>query len=154
MKDLENLFVPCNIALLAKEQGFNKQCFGLYNKETTLHCDRLTLRTFNVITNKLLDILKSDACAAPIYQQLVDWFREKHEIYILPFIQFENKGVYDEELKESLDNIYFIFNLKELRKNNQNVLPYIEVIEPTFTHSDSDWYGNINQAFEEAFKLI
>lgn len=47
---MKRLFVPKNIALIAKEKGFDEECLGNYE--------------------------------APLYQQLIDWFRNKHGIVI------------------------------------------------------------------------
>ena len=152
---MNKLWVPYEIALKLKEKGFKDLCIYHYKRsqDFTKHSNVPTFEMKSAIGGQNHNQLSSRV-SAPLYQQVLDWFRERHEIYILPFIQFENKGIYDPDLEESLDNIYFIFNLKELRKNNQNILPYIELINPTFERSNSDWYGCLNMAIEEAITLI
>lgn len=69
MKNLEHLFVPYEIALKLKEKGFKETCFGLYDDIKVLHTNKKY-----VFVEDELNII------APLYQQVVDWFREKHKI--------------------------------------------------------------------------
>ena len=69
---MKELFVPYEIALLAKEKGFDKACFGYYltfgNNElmpVVMAFDEFKPLSYNVYLS------------APLYQQLVDWFYTK-----------------------------------------------------------------------------
>lgn len=69
---MKHLFVPYEIALLAKEKGFDEPCLAIYeNKE--LH----TWRVADTLVQQK-DLANSDSIVAPLYQQLIDWFREKN----------------------------------------------------------------------------
>lgn len=74
MENLKNLFVPYELALKLKEKGFNKPCLGYHN--IAYGDDSLGFSRGSGHLNSKDKIFPS----APIYQQVVDWFREKHEI--------------------------------------------------------------------------
>ena len=66
-------FVTYEIALNLRELGFDKPCLATYHKD--LHT---IIPIFAKFTNQK-HILK-----APLWQQVIDWFREKHNILIYP----------------------------------------------------------------------
>lgn len=74
---MKNLFIPYELSVLAKQKGFNEPCFSFYYDN-------------NFEFWKEQDVLKSIefpfdtvSCNAPLYQQIVDWFREKHNHVIM-----------------------------------------------------------------------
>lgn len=66
---MEHLFVPYDLALKLKEKGFNECCFGFFDP----------LHNGLVIYNDERENLNSEMSwvSAPLYQQTVDWLREK-----------------------------------------------------------------------------
>jgi hypothetical protein len=101
------LFVPYDLALLAKEKGFNYKVIATFNADKTI-------RLFDY------QIERSSALIAPMFQQIVDWLRTKHELYITQephkdgqysfYCQTENGmietyGEYYEALNEMLTDI-------------------------------------------------
>lgn len=68
---MKHLFVSYELAVLAKEKGFEQECLAHYNKQEELI---LSGHTQYALDKYNLGI------QAPIYQQLIDWFREKHKI--------------------------------------------------------------------------
>jgi len=82
MKELEKLFVPYKIAKQLSKRGFNKPCFGYY-----LEClERETNKTIfpllcEGVRPMLQEKLPDNLTNAPLYQQVIDWFRE-HNIGI------------------------------------------------------------------------
>jgi predicted ATP-grasp superfamily ATP-dependent carboligase len=75
---MENLFVPYEIALKLKEKGFDEPSLAYYDKDK------------DFIIGILNNIGLKRFISAPLYQQVVDWFREKHKIVIYV-------GLYDRE---------------------------------------------------------
>lgn len=81
---MKHLFVPYEIAVKAKKYGFNEECIAAYQK-TPKHLVKnegeICLRTHgNPFGNNIGGIFNNslkESTAAPIYQQLIDWFREK-----------------------------------------------------------------------------
>ncbi len=62
MKDMQELFLPHELALLAKNHGFNEPCFGSYRIGcptffAPFKCDKQSRVTF----------------LAPLYQQIITW---------------------------------------------------------------------------------
>jgi len=67
------LFVKYSVAFIAKEKGFKDRCLAFWNNGQL------------IISDNLPDDFQSNwkTCfAAPIYQQIIDWFREEHGISI------------------------------------------------------------------------
>lgn len=71
---MKNLFIPYELAVIAKEKGFNENCLGWYNYKS--------LEIFG--EDSVLDIYAGDdnRPLAPLYQQIVDWLRDKHNTWI------------------------------------------------------------------------
>lgn len=79
---MKELFVNYEIALKLKQLKFDKPCFAYYEVSDKLK-DGYRLRYVeHEDTNPLHQSIKNDNILAPIYQQVVDWFLSKHNIYI------------------------------------------------------------------------
>lgn len=124
MSDLKHLFVPYKLAIKLKEKGFNKPCFGYYN-------DFLNKPELKIKPTKRNDEYLDQLCVAPLYQQVVDWFRKKYmiEIYIRGCKKIGNFGGYEYVIG---DNAIIIS-----KQNN-------------FT----EYYEALDKAIEIALKLI
>lgn len=120
---MKHLFIPYPLAVLAKEKGFDEQfTLAYYNSGKEL-CNGINM---NEPINNSLNCRVGNI-VAPLYQQIVDWFREKHDIHIWATPWYE---IYP---KQKL--IGYIINGES---------------ETTF-HS---YYEALDKAIEEAFKLI
>jgi hypothetical protein len=64
-------FLTYELALKLKEVGFNEPCMGYYDCE----------RDLKLVPNK--NKFLSCEYAAPLYQQVFRWFREKHNLYVV-----------------------------------------------------------------------
>lgn len=85
------IFLPYTIALLAKQKGFDEPCLAYYCCSDVLHYD-----LGNQADEEDLHLnsrLSSISQAAPTYQQLVDWLREKHNTYITIIPDRNSKGI-------------------------------------------------------------
>lgn len=84
---MKHLFVPYEIALKLKEKGFDEPCFGYFieNSPNYVYHDTIHSNVWNNFTGatqpESIDKLK-----APLYQQVIDWFREK-QIWIVEYPQ-------------------------------------------------------------------
>jgi len=74
---MKHLFVPYKLALLAKEKGFDEDCVGYYLSKSELE----PVIQANSNPNKDAPDWKN-TISAPLYQQLIDWLFEKHDINI------------------------------------------------------------------------
>lgn len=141
---MKKLFVPYEIAVLAKEKGFNEPCFTHYTNE---------------FTKKLLHPLERfknynqypKLVSAPLYQQLIDWFDDQ---YI--FISIETEAI-------GSDEWVYIFKIKYLPTEKQNLKRRTSSFEykESFKEGPGSYVGGWNtrkealtEAFKEAFKLI
>jgi hypothetical protein len=76
---MQEQFVPYEIALKLQEKGFDWHCLAVYmNGEFQIP------RGFGmaIVTKEHVDVLKGKAILAPLWQQAIDWFAEKHNIDI------------------------------------------------------------------------
>lgn len=118
---MEELFVPHKIAILAKENGYNEKTFKVYDTQGAIQ------------EEAVMDILEQEKVNAPLYQQLIDWFRETHKLHIK--VQWRTFAV------KNCDGYYYDFNDTGKRPQDYH------------TGSDS-YYGTMNIALTKAFELI
>ena len=65
-------FVTYEMALKLKELGFDEECFALYrNGRLYLMCNFLKINS-----------TKESVISAPLWQQVIDWFREEYDIHV------------------------------------------------------------------------
>lgn len=68
---MKHLFLPYELAIIAKEKGFNEPCFAGYDNHGYLKLAEVTFQS-------AID----GCCQAPLYQQIVDWLFEQHQIHV------------------------------------------------------------------------
>ena len=74
---MEKEFIPYEQALKLKELGFDEICLAVYfNNKFKL------VKDLNINNVDLHVATEIDAILAPLWQQVVDWFREKYSIFI------------------------------------------------------------------------
>lgn len=114
---MKHLFIPYPLAVLAKEKGFKEKCIATYdvNKKIELH-------DYSAIGISIL--------SAPLYQQIIDWFREKHDLCI--------EVGYRNAYKKFTGSIHPIY-------------PKTLAFVGEFC---DEYYGSMNKTIEQAFKLI
>lgn len=78
---MKNEFVPYGLAVKLKEKGFNEPCFMVYHEKKFVAITSHQESNFPIptTTNKALG---SKTFTAPLYQQVVEWLRIKHKIYV------------------------------------------------------------------------
>lgn len=83
---MKHLFIPYELAVMAKEKGFKEKCFGYYDD----YFNKPELKIKPTEGDQYHDQL----CIAPLYQQIVDWLRRVHSIYIVFDVEEECFIVY------------------------------------------------------------
>lgn len=81
---MEHLFVSCELALKLKEKGFDEECLACFRD-----VGHIFSRVNNVYPIGFCRNSQSQGninymyhVATPLYQQVIDWFREKHKIIV------------------------------------------------------------------------
>lgn len=133
---MKHLFVPYDLALLAKEKGFNEPCIARYDAEKG-EILFITSKITTQMKNYDGDIYAFNRYCAPLYQQLVDWFRAKHLIIITPLL-YSRKHAYT----SSDPNFIFEFAISDHVNGHSSIA------------KNKDYYESFNKALIEAFKLI
>jgi len=73
-------FVTYEIALKLKELGFNEECLLVYNSYKVL---KHIISGTNPDIDDYISFNKyDDRLPAPLWQQAIEWFREKHSLHI------------------------------------------------------------------------
>ena len=91
---MEKEFVTYEIALKLKELGFNEECFGFFTYLGELR--RYTnhdgdLNTFQTVKNNQIK-MGDEWCCAPLWQQVIDWFIVKYNLYLSIFPYYNESG--------------------------------------------------------------
>lgn len=127
---MKHLFIPYDISRQLKDKGFNEECLAFFRGNQESLTTELPAKR-----NKNSMFVDATSVAAPIYQQALDWFREKHNIIIgVDYFDSGKSGYLDA------------------------CCGYVRTIKP-FKHTDvgglgNDYYKSLNIAIEEALKLI
>lgn len=143
----EELFVPYNIALLAKENGFDEKCFGRYFASTKafeveLEVIKDSMSVQHILRDSNSKFIHANAerlCVAPMYQQLINWFRKEKGIAV--FVNHWNKNF----MKDIMGNDEWEACV-DIIERPQGELSYHKFF--------SDYKEAMDNALEEAFKLI
>lgn len=123
---MKELFVNYEIAKQLKEKGFAEECLAYYHIAFGLTVERKVKENLSGTGTETL---------APLYQQVVDWFREKHKIHI----------------EMSYDPYHVL-------KKDNHYSCVATGIDGTF-HADTlvfgkDYYTVLDESITEALKLI
>lgn len=88
---MKHLFLPYELALIAKEKGFDEPCMAMYTvpDDGSKVCFAMfgdyefPMKQYSEAFNNYNSNDEFiETISAPLYQQIIDWFIEKHEIYI------------------------------------------------------------------------
>ena len=122
---MKKLFAPYELAVLAKEKEFNEDCLAAYS----FHSKEII--GIGVYTN-------NGQLLAPLYQQLVDWFREKHGINV-------EVKIYSRKFDVPNNEANMKFNITVIHPIKGDCVPRGKFI---------DYHQALTTALTEAFKLI
>jgi len=151
---MKNLFVPYEIALQLKEKGFDEECLACFTSKISDNNFNQFWYSEQIWDNSDLhpnprlcrnsDFGNINSCTAPLWQQAVDWFREKHEIEIQQVCRIPLKAI--EAAQGRLDHL----------KHKYIFVLYRETANPTISRDirGNDFYEVLTKAIEEALKLI
>lgn len=130
---MEKLFVSKELAVKLKEKGFDEECLAYWSE------GELFAKTSNGIKSGIKNQdLYPTKYLAPTHQQVIDFFREKHNLVLDVFQEFNGTDAYTG---------FWEVDISELRNYKQ---PHILVIEETF----ETYYEALNKAIESALTLI
>lgn len=125
VQELMGEFLSHSLSLKAKKKWYKGKCFAYYTKEGILHGN---LWAGNPIEMGLPDNSFHVDCYAPLVSQIIKWFKTKHHIRII-----ENPSIGEDCWLCVLD---------------------IEASEKLKNKYDHTGFLTLNEALEEAFKLI
>ena len=124
---MQKQFVTYEIALKLKELGFDEPCLGRFVGENTFILDSGELSQKQNTTTY--------APLSPLWQQVIDWFREKHNIHISIPNYYDGWSIDIRGFKQNINLEYHsepgncLENYYEARE--QAILKAIEIINNT-----------------------
>ncbi len=141
---MKNLFLPYELSVIAKEKGFDEPVMGYYKFITSEYLPKLILdhngeqNYFLKRHNSKIDSVTNEIDiyihSAPIYQQIIDWFRVEHNILLTPLACGGNKTV--------IGYKWFIQKGMEDTSYSRE------------TNKCSEYYEGLKEAIHEAFRII
>ena len=130
---MEKLFVTYELAKILLDKGFDEPCMGRFRKGKFQN---------NVLGNWYRhnsDEISIAYISAPLYQQVVDWLREVHNIHLVNVVSFTDESSY----------LYKNKALYSFSIQYRTELCYMESIV-----KGSSYYKAIGDAITDALKLI
>lgn len=79
---MEKLFVNYELAVKLENRGFKEKCFANIDCKDQLHFLNPSDKDSFEFHQQIVKYNGVPAVSCPLYQQVVDWFREKHSIHI------------------------------------------------------------------------
>jgi len=139
---IEELFIPYEIALQLKEKGFNEPCLAYYNVSNILVNGYRIVYIEHESSNPCKNNPNSIDVTVPLYQQVIDWFREKHRYHIdITFRESKSNKI------EGINSVYYDIEIYHM--NGGDAYKTLKISE----YSDH-YYVCLIKAIEEALKLI
>ncbi len=135
---MNHLFIPYQLALQAEHKGFNLPCLSYYQPNIEGKVNQFFVAGDQP---EIIDPEVPHITLTPLYQQMVDWFREEHNTHI----EVSTRGEDSEYPKWQ----YWLVNTK---KSNRIELALNELEQTEFIEFNS-YYEALNAAITEAFKL-
>lgn len=131
---MENLFIPYELAVIAKEKGFNEPCFATFVKgEFIFFQDERKEHAAN-------EYLNSIECSAPLYQQITGWFESNHDLIFVP----------NHRMNGDVKTYWYCVN--KFEKSAAGIIHGAVGMISIGCHRSNN--SALNKAIEEAFKLI
>lgn len=132
---MRKLFIPYQLAVIAREKGFSEPCIMFYaDSDEEDGVEQLSpLVSEDGILDGIAIPKSSGLIMAPMYQQIVDWFRENHNIEISSPLKRQK------DLGPFYGGAIYTINKYFGKSYGSNFKTYYEAL---------------NKAIEEAFKLI
>lgn len=124
---MKNLFVPYKIALQLKEKGFNEECIGYWWDKNWMRDTQKEVKEVHHLSLPTNHNKLPSRVSSILYQQVIDWFREKHNIML------------ELHWQEGTQNYSFCYGYKAGKW--------------FFPKETSNYYQSLNKAIEEALKL-
>jgi len=122
---MDELFVPYDIAQKLNLKGFNDPCCRVFNGK-----NKLGGIGNELIVDELIQLSPTKFIKAPMYQQVVDWLREKYDIVLsVSFNQDDVKYEYQ-------------------GLSNKSKSPWFAGVVST------DYYATLGAGIREALKMI
>lgn len=143
---MKHLFIPYELAIIAKEKGFNEPCLAMYSQPEWSKEVILTWQLEGSILGpddgpfynaEGVPLKQNKYVAAPLYQQIVDWLREEHKIHICNNPHFTTSG----GVAGYLFDVYSFSSILGYQENSKTI-------------AGTTHYETLDKAITWAFNLI
>ena len=106
---MKEQFVTYEIAVKLRELGFNEECLGFYKTTLGDNVPELHIIKCNYNSGKYITIPEDFHTDAPLWQQVIDWLREEHNInlYLPKSVYGGYVYVVDSKYSDTIYNDYY-----------------------------------------------
>ena len=145
---MKHLFLNKELSLIAKDKKFHELCFAYY--VPTKRNDELIYQEYGGEAFDMNTVLTNDkhqCVSAPLYSQIIDWFKNKYNFDIEARRMWRwSSNVGSDKINET----FFRASVTNLSLGREKFLLWMDDGKTPFT----SYYAAIDKAIEEAFKLI
>lgn len=132
------LFLSDELSIIAKQKGFNEPVISWFETGNKV--------VFSA-SEEGIEINRTGFLARPLYQQILDWFRDIHNLDVKVVRMWRYSSNVDEvRVKET----FFRATVHNFTLDRDSALLFMDNGRKPFT----DYYKALDIAIEEAFKLI
>lgn len=147
---MKNLFLPFDLALLAVDHNFIEPCIACYDKN-----DMLATYT-HIFNPKNYNNPGTNSINAPTYIQIIDWFREKYNLYVnLPQIFADGQvNYYTNDIYDYRGDYMIPHSI--VRSTNPSGSEWHFPLRKSYHHNDETecYYELLNLTIKKAFSLL
>ena len=133
---MKKLFLPYEISIKLKKLGFDESCFCWYN----FYAVDILEHGYNRNSDGWL---QGNHCSAPLYQQVLDWLRENHNIHI----EIQTFG----DKETSLTYRYWLVNIQ---KSNRLDLALLECSDESTSKEYTSYYEALNDGIIKQTNIL
>jgi hypothetical protein len=152
---MREIFVPKDIAQKLKEKGFDEDCLAMYNDR--YHKGELTVIgqhegsgvTGDSNSNFNNNQRDFEVCTAPTFEQVQNWFREKHNLhfYVVPYGDMRTWSI------SGLEGWEFP-NMARIDKKERDDRLFYDVRQKYMNVKFNTYYEALTEAINEGLKVI
>ncbi len=142
---MKNQFVTYPLSKKLKELGFDNECLGWYMPPNQLIYDRKCPKSFKNLNSEMFN---GSVCSAPLWQQIIDWFETKFNLYI-KIIKTHYKDKNDE-----IKSAYYFIIEGEYKEIYYNDFEAYDLLNQLFNKSLIEDKFNFETKYEALVKAV
>lgn len=154
MEIKEELFATFELSKLAKEKGFDEECFCYFELggDKVGYLEEIVYYELER-RNSTINIIDSE-CTAPLYDQIINWLETNHKIFINVIMNGEGFDQLDENVPigNCLDKYVYYYDVSVFDLNKNKTIKIINKQKEKIFIGCKTEFTNRREALNEAIK--